>query len=296
MVQTTPDKIKGLFGQILQIKRPLVPIERYAARERITVKTIEKFAKSGLLQIRRFKGRSFVVDLPTKPNIADTETTGSQEDIFESLSIIPPQQVNISQKPPAPQAASPSSVERPSKTTPSAGKKPQPTPQLDQPIIKMPEIKYLQFEMVSAQARLRRKWQIIAAVAILTLIGLSSVCAWLYIGQQFQKEKIDQSEFIIKTAYSNARKARQHTKSLEGQLQYSNGKRTSLENELELTRTKTRSLRNELIEGKETIETDRRQNIDSLNKLNARIGELTKKINQMAKPAKKLSGLNPAGK
>ena len=110
-----------------------------------------------------------------------------------------------------------------------------------------------------------------------------------------QKEKISQSEFIIETAYSNARKARQHTKSLEGQLQYSNGKRTSLENELELTRTKTRSLRNELIEAKENIDTSRRQNIDSLNKLNSRIGELTKKINQMAKPAKKLSGLNPAG-
>jgi len=298
MAQTTPDKTKGFFGRILQLKRPLVPIEQYAAREGISVKTIEKFAKSGLLQIRKFKGKSFVVDLPVKPNVADTDTTGPQEDIFESLSIIPPQQVKISQKPPDLQAASPrrSSAERPSKTTPPAGKKPQPTLRLDQPVIKVPEIKHLQFEMVSAQARLKRKWQIVAAVAIGTLIGLSSVCVWLYIGHQFQKEKIKQSEFIIETAYSNTRKARQYTKSLEDKLQYSNEKITSLQKELELTRARAHSLRNELIEAKENMEAGSRRNIDSLNRLNARIRELTKKINQMAEPAKELSGSNPAGK
>jgi methyl-accepting chemotaxis protein len=51
----------------LQLKRPLVLIDEFAAREGVSRSAIEDWAKLGLVQIRRHKGETFVVDVPPAP-------------------------------------------------------------------------------------------------------------------------------------------------------------------------------------------------------------------------------------
>ena len=178
MAQATENKTRRFLGQLLQIKRPLVPIDTYAAREKTAAETIEKFAKAGLLQIRKYKGRTFVVDLPSRPTAAQTKNPSPKEDIFESLHITPP-----------PTTATPQQV----KTKKPAAQKAQKDLEPPQPV-PMPQISYLQFEMVTAQRKLKRRWQIAAVITILALITISAMMIWLYINQQYNLEKLDNTE------------------------------------------------------------------------------------------------------
>jgi methyl-accepting chemotaxis protein len=51
----------------LQLERPLVPIDEFAASEGVSRSAIEDWAKLGLVQIRKHKGKTFIVDVPPGP-------------------------------------------------------------------------------------------------------------------------------------------------------------------------------------------------------------------------------------
>lgn len=60
---------------ILRLKRPLLPIGEYAAREGISMSIVRECGKLGIVPIRKFKGKTFVVDVPLGPYHCTTETT-----------------------------------------------------------------------------------------------------------------------------------------------------------------------------------------------------------------------------
>ena len=275
MTQTAESKTKRFLGQILQIKRPLVPINTYAAREGVTTDTIEKFAKTGLLQIRRYKGKTFVVDLPAKPTLQQTKDPNPKEDIFESLHITPPPTTSTPQQHRAAQTTD--------NTATLKTKKPQPTYEPPQPF-PMPQISYLQFEMVTAQKKLKRRWQIAAAIATLALIIISATTAWLYISHQYNLEKLNNTEFVVKTALSNTRKVKQQAEALESQLNDSRNTEKYLSGELNLSKVESKNLKDELTDTREKMEITRQKNIESLSMLNTRIQKLATKITQINQP------------
>ncbi len=59
------------FGEeaasILQLERPLLPIDKYAAREGLTRAIVEECGRLGILQLRKYKGKTYVVDVPLSP-------------------------------------------------------------------------------------------------------------------------------------------------------------------------------------------------------------------------------------
>jgi len=52
---------------ILQMERPLLPIDKYAAREGLTRAVVEECGRLGIVQLRRYKGKTYVVDVPMSP-------------------------------------------------------------------------------------------------------------------------------------------------------------------------------------------------------------------------------------
>lgn len=52
---------------ILQLERPLLPIDKYAAREGLTRAIVEECGRLGILQLRKYKGKTYVVDVPLSP-------------------------------------------------------------------------------------------------------------------------------------------------------------------------------------------------------------------------------------
>jgi len=52
---------------ILQLERPLLPIDKYAAREGLTRAIVEECGRLGIVQLRKYKGKTYVVDVPVSP-------------------------------------------------------------------------------------------------------------------------------------------------------------------------------------------------------------------------------------
>jgi hypothetical protein len=59
---------------ILHLNRSLIPLEEYAAREGVSVSIIYECDRMGIVQIRKYRGRSYVVDVPLSPHMAKLET------------------------------------------------------------------------------------------------------------------------------------------------------------------------------------------------------------------------------
>ncbi len=60
----------------LQIKRSLLPIDEYAARQGLSVDLVEKCGDLGIVQIRKYRGKTFVVNSPVSPYPCAAETPG----------------------------------------------------------------------------------------------------------------------------------------------------------------------------------------------------------------------------
>lgn len=67
MEAATKQEVLERAGPILHLERALLPIDEYAAREGVSREIVEKCGQLGIVQIRRFKGKTFVVDIPLGP-------------------------------------------------------------------------------------------------------------------------------------------------------------------------------------------------------------------------------------
>jgi hypothetical protein len=64
--RTTPDDERAAqkAAPVSHFSRKLVPLDEYAARQGISSDIVEKQGQLGVIQIRKFKGQKFVVDVP----------------------------------------------------------------------------------------------------------------------------------------------------------------------------------------------------------------------------------------
>jgi archaellum component FlaC len=88
--RSTPDKENLIdsasqkAGPASHFKRTLVPLDEYASREGISSDIIEKQGQLGVLQIRKFKGQKFVVDVPVE-QLEEYENEEDSESLAKSL-------------------------------------------------------------------------------------------------------------------------------------------------------------------------------------------------------------------
>lgn len=69
----------------LQLERALVPIDEFAAREGVSRSAIEDWANMGLVQIRRHKGETFVVDVPPSPYDNSYQVLSDQQPRYRNV-------------------------------------------------------------------------------------------------------------------------------------------------------------------------------------------------------------------
>jgi uncharacterized membrane-anchored protein YhcB (DUF1043 family) len=77
----------------LQLERPLVSIDEFAAREGVSRSAIKDWANLGLVQIRRHKGKTFVVDVPPAPYDDSCRIPGNRQE--PSSRIAPPKPTGL---------------------------------------------------------------------------------------------------------------------------------------------------------------------------------------------------------
>jgi septal ring factor EnvC (AmiA/AmiB activator) len=86
--RTTPDDERATqkAAPVSHFRRPLVPLDEYAQREGISSDIVEQQGQLGVIQIRKFKGRKFVVDVPVDQL---SEFENEQEPGTETITIKP---------------------------------------------------------------------------------------------------------------------------------------------------------------------------------------------------------------
>jgi archaellum component FlaC len=91
--RTTPDDERAAGESAAQkavpvshFKRSLVPLDEYAARQGISSDIVEKQGQLGVIQIRKFKGQKFVVDVPVDQL---SEFENEQEPETETVAVKP---------------------------------------------------------------------------------------------------------------------------------------------------------------------------------------------------------------
>ena len=66
-------------GPILHLGKKLVLIDEYSKRTGLSKGLLEQYGRIGIVQIRRFKGETFVVDVPSRMRFSDAETKAIEE-------------------------------------------------------------------------------------------------------------------------------------------------------------------------------------------------------------------------
>jgi isopenicillin N synthase-like dioxygenase len=67
-------------GRLMQDGAALISIDEYAAREGVSAELIKACGEAGIVQIRRHKGKTYVVDRPLTPYFQTAACDGRQQD------------------------------------------------------------------------------------------------------------------------------------------------------------------------------------------------------------------------
>jgi hypothetical protein len=73
MTTDTNNRTSRQTAPSLQLNKSLVPIDEYAAREGLSRSLVEECGKLGIVQLRTYKGKTFVVNVPISPYLCLSE-------------------------------------------------------------------------------------------------------------------------------------------------------------------------------------------------------------------------------
>ena len=74
MMKTISNEVRSnAAAQAVQLRKQLLPIDRYMAREGVSQSVVEEYRQLGIVQIRKHKGRTYVIDIPLEPYPTENE-------------------------------------------------------------------------------------------------------------------------------------------------------------------------------------------------------------------------------
>lgn len=66
-------------GPVLHLGKKLLPIDEYSSHTGLSRGLLEQYGRIGIIQIRKYKGRTFVVDVPSQLRFGNAETEAIEE-------------------------------------------------------------------------------------------------------------------------------------------------------------------------------------------------------------------------
>ncbi len=220
-----------LLGPTLKLKKALLPIEEYAARERLSTDVIEKCGKLGIIQIRRFKGKTFVVETPYPP--------------FNGIDEIDPEPTQ-----PADETEQAQKI-----SEPAAGATDEKADAVDQELekndvselLKLFHDKELPFEdLLASQIKAKKICQKIAVASVVFALIVLFVGLWFYADRKMWLTDSTISYAGLQPKINNSEITASQVEALQGQLQNSGTQIENLKSQLEDSRAQIETLENQL--------------------------------------------------
>ena len=227
MGTTTNEKISQEAEPTLQLEKPLLPIDEYAAREGISRELVEECGELGIVQLRKYKGKTFVVDVPLSPYYHTPEITAEPTQPIDKTA----QANNISK-------SAQKIIPDVPKTTDETKEK-----------LELAEITQdngIEFGLLAAQVKSKRIWQIAALVSIVLLFATLFGNLWLYMNRKTQAYRLGLAHAEIQKAYNNSIQLKQQIEILQNELSNSRAEVGRLQNELDNFRAEAGRLQNQL--------------------------------------------------
>ena len=220
-----------LLGLPLQLKKALLPIEEYAARERLSTDIIEKCGKLGIVQIRKFKGKTFVVETPFPP--------------FNGIDEIDPEPTQ-----PADETEQAQKI-----SEPIAGATDEKADAVDQPLekndvselLKLFQDKELPFEdLLASQIKAKKICQKIAVASVVFALIVLFAGLWFYAGPKMWLTDSHISYAGLQPTINDSEITASQVEALQGQLQNSGTQIENLKRQLEDSRAQIETLESQL--------------------------------------------------
>ena len=230
----------------LQLKRPLLPIDEYAAREGISTEVVEEYARQGIVQLRKYKGKTFVVDVPSNPYLCESETA-----------VEPPQPLDETNH----TADAPDTIQTPDLQAPEITNG---TSEFDDEPMRIEKrtkaIKHTRDDkahlaLLTAQAKSKRTWQIATVFSLGCLCVALAANLWFYMNHKAQLEKLNGAYASIQQLASDSAQTNQQLKAVQSGLDGSRAQLKRLQNELNNSRAQVKLIQSELDDSRAELKT-----------------------------------------
>jgi archaellum component FlaC len=228
---------------ILHLKRPLLPVDEYATRKGLSRKDVEEYRWMGLVQTRKHKGRTFVVDVPLNSYYSTPKAAAESKVIDDAIEF----------------------------TGTRTAAQPDLTIQKDVRRLGIPK----------AQAFSKRTWQIAALFSLAFLLVALFANLRLSMERKARQNRLDQAYAGIQSVYNDLAQTKQHTEAAQDELADSRVELERLRNELDKYRTQAENTRDELAQTRQNFETIKRRYIKAIDQLNEKIQELTVRLTEL---------------
>lgn len=257
MQTTTNETISQQSGPTLQLKRSLLTIGEYAASQGLSIGIVNECSKLGIVQIRKHKGKTFVVDVPLAPYLYTPETTGRAAQPVDKAA----QTRRISDL-----------VRKIIPDTPDKHPAETINEQIQTPDLEILEIddeflelideaaeteeepeltltsrdNEVQFALLTSQARSRRAWQVAGFFLMVSLFMVLLGSFWLYMDRKIQLNGLERAYASIQEIHKNSRQADQRAEALRNKLAGSRVELEHVRNELDNSGVQLKTTQKEL--------------------------------------------------
>ena len=309
MEATTNESVSQKTDPILQLKRALLPIDEYAAQQGLSRRTVEQHIQSGTIQIRKYKGKTYVVDVPLSPYYHNTpEEIALMEEDAEMTAH------TIEQPAQSTDATHAETISGETARVKSVSQQTQ-----------IPHRDSSRPGIANAAGWTKRTRKVVAVSSTACLLAVIIGSFWLYINQTIHAHRLDKAYATIQTVHNNAIQSSQQLaglrtnlvestaelQSVRSELNNTEAKVTNLQNELKRinqslettgneppgsapqvtefrnllnnTRAEVQSLRSQITLTSDSLETTKKQNTKMLEQLRGQIQQLTTLLNELAK-------------
>lgn len=192
----------------LYTHRPLLSIDKFAAHHGISKNIIEECAKLGLIKTRKYRGRIFILDIPTNP-YQDTFKNSNKQLRQEALQAV--KIAELAKKIPADDPKTNTiQTKRPSVKT--------------EPVDKIKEKNAFTktdaflLGLSARQSKAKIKWQLTALSAVILFAATIFVNIWLYTDRNIKIDTIANYDLSYRKMYEDAAQAHNNSKLLHDEL------------------------------------------------------------------------------
>jgi DNA repair exonuclease SbcCD ATPase subunit len=285
--------------------KKLVPIDEYAKERGLSREIVEDCGQIGIVQIRKYKGKTFVVDLPVSPYqySSDQSPTGLLNNpefgqkvaelvkkIESTQSCIDAGSVQKSESSKRIQTSAKTLIKTQTATKPFKPKvEPQQKPSTVEPvgvkIIKRPEsddtLGKFQNRVLADQAKSKRIWKVTALVLFALVFAAFVISFWLYTDNRIQIQTAEYAYATVQQIHKDLLKTKGQIETLQSRLAGETQKLALAKAELKSSYAQLQSLRDQLATARRDIELLKKNHSRKVQMLNEQIAELTKSLKEL---------------